>query len=114
MVYIDKSSTTITIPRHTKAEDNTYSLVLSSSMSTTYTLVAEMGDTSINPFFYTFPLDNWNIADGEYSYKLLNSEDVILETGLITVGSYDRTGVIVNNTSNQKVQYNGKNKYTML
>lgn len=114
MVYIDKTSTLITIPKHTKEESYTYSLVLSSSMATTYTLVDKMGNTSINPFFYSFPLGNWNIADGEYQYKLLNSEDVVLECGLITIGSYDRNGVVMKNTSNEKVQYNGKNTNTML
>ena len=113
MVYIDKNKDIITIPRHTKADYNTYSLVLSSSMSTTFTLVDEMGNISTNPFFYSFPLDNKEIAEGEYSYKLI-SEDVILETGLITYGSYSRSGLVMNNTSNLKLQYNGKDKYKML
>lgn len=113
MVYIDKHSEIITIPRHTQTDYSTYSLVLSSSMSTTFTLVDEMGNISTNPFFYSFPLDSKEIAEGEYSYKLI-SEDVILESGLVTYGSYTRSGLVMNNTSNQKLQYNGKDKYKVL
>ena len=105
MVYINETSGTVTIPKHTDT-DGKYTLVLSSNLSNTVTIVENGSNISTNPLYYKFAIYNLNLLNvGEYTYTLHNSTEVV-ETGLLTFGNFERT-VIVNNTTREKIQYNG-------
>lgn len=107
MVYINNNSGTITIPKHT-ITTGTYTLILSSNLSDEVVLVEDGGDISTNSLYYKFALDNLSFLNvGEYTYKLYDVDNNVIETGLLTFGNFERQ-VIVNNTFNkEKIQYNG-------
>ena len=109
MVYINETSGSITIPRHTFTSGNGYDLVLTSNLSNEVVLVEKGNNISTNSLYYKFGVDSQKISllnEGEYTYKLY-SDDVVLEFGLLTFGNYQRE-VLVNNTFNlNKIQYNG-------
>ena len=106
MTYIDEIDTELTIPRHTFNESTGYTLELSSNMSDR--IVLSVNNVSNSSLYYTFMLnDKERFNVGEYTYKLMNPELEILETGMITFGNYTRT-VKTNDTTNfNKIQYNG-------
>lgn len=106
MVYIHENSGSITIPRHTFTNSEGYDLILTSNLSNEVLLVENGNNISTNDLYYKFALNTLDLNIGEYTYKLI-SDDVVLETGLLTYGNYERL-VIVNNTFNtNKIQYNG-------
>lgn len=107
MVYINSTSGSITLPRHTFRNSDYYTLLVQSNMSNKFTLVDEGQNISTNLLYYKFVLNDVSLNTGEYTYKLYDSDDVVIETGLITYGDYIRE-VTVNNTFNkEKIQYNG-------
>ena len=107
MVYINETSGTVSLPRHTQDVSSAYTLVLSSNLSNSVRLVDNGSNISTNPLYYKFAFNNQNLNVGEYTYNLTGTDNSILETGLLTYGAYNRE-VIVNNTTNkQKIQYNG-------
>lgn len=107
MVYINENSGTISIPRHTFDTSGNYTLLISSNLSGEIILVDDGGNISTNDLYYKFALSNLESLNvGEYTYKLYK-DSVVLETGLLMFGNFNRT-VIVNNTfNNEKIQYNG-------
>lgn len=111
MVYINQTSGTISIPKHTAnySPNGQYNLVVTSNMSNSVTLVNAGTDISTNTLYYKFELSNLESLNvGEYTYKLyeLLSEETI-ETGLLTFGDYVRNDVVNNTFDNDKIQYNG-------
>ena len=108
MVYINSTSGTISIPKHTKTTGQ-YRLIVTSNMSDEVVLVPSNDDISTNPFYYKFALSNLDELNvGEYTYKLYNGELLTLcETGLLTYGEYNREDVVNNTFNNEKIQYNG-------
>lgn len=108
MVYINSTSGTITIPKHSDTS-GTYTMVLTSQMSTTVTLVQDGSDISTNSLYYKFALGTLDFLNvGEYTYTLKESDsDDILETGLLTYGEYNREVIVNNNTQKQIIQFNG-------
>ena len=107
MVYINDTSGTINIPKHTYVDASTFTLKLS-NISGTIILVADGSDISTNTLYYKFALGNLNNLNvGEYTYTLYDDSEDMIETGLLTYGNYTRE-VIVNNTfNNERKQYNG-------
>ncbi len=107
MIYIESDSS-ILIPRHTYIDYGSYTLILTSNMSNPTTIVNGMSNISANTFYYKFQL---SIPDslpyGEYTYTLYNEDNLVVETGLLTYGNFDRTGLVSKNTSQNKIQYNG-------
>ena len=107
MVYINDASGTITIPKHTNTT-GTYTMILTSNLSDDVVLVENGGDISTNSLYYKFALNNLSgLNVGEYTYKLLDGSEIVVEEGLLMFGTFKRQ-VIVNNTFNkEKIQYNG-------
>lgn len=108
MVYINDTSGTITIPKHTETT-GTYILTVTSNLSNDVVLVDNGGNISTNNLYYKFALDNLQFLNvGEYTYSLYsNTLKEVVEQGLLTFGTFKRE-VIVNNIFNkEKVQYNG-------
>lgn len=107
MVYINETSGTINIPRHTFDSTGAFTLKVS-NISGTITLVDSGNDISTNTMYYKFALGSLaSLNVGEYTYELFDGSHNMIETGLLTYGEYTRT-VIVNNTfNNEKKQYNG-------
>lgn len=108
MVYINDTSGTITIPKHTETT-GTYNLTLTSNLSDDVVLVENSGNISTNSLYYKFTLNNLsNLNVGEYTYSLYdNTSKTIVEQGLLTFGTFERQ-IIVNNTfDKEKIQYNG-------
>ena len=113
MIYIENESQ-ITIPRHTFTSYASYILTLASNMSNPTIIVNGLGNISTNTYYYQFLVTIPNtLPAGEYKYTLTNSDGLVLENGLVTYGNYNRVGLASNNTSTQKIQYNG-NTSTML
>lgn len=109
MIYINETSGTINIPRHTYDTIGNYSLIVTSNLSNDVTIVENGENISTNSLYYKFTLDNLNLLNvGEYTYNLYDdNSSVVIETGLLMYGNFKRE-VIVNNTFNKdKVQYNG-------
>lgn len=105
MIYLDIDSEAITIPRHTFNADIELTLHMSSNLSDE--IVMNVTNTSTNSLYYSFPLaDTERFNVGEYTYKLKNDRAVVLESGLITFGDYNRE-TRSNNTTINKIQYNG-------
>lgn len=107
MVYINDTSGTITIPKHTETT-GTYNLILTSNLSDEVVLVENGGDISTNSLYYKFTLGNLsNLNVGEYTYTLYDALGNAVEQGLLTFGTFKRQ-IIVNNTfDKEKIQYNG-------
>lgn len=107
MVYINDTSGTITIPKHTETT-GTYNLILTSNLSDEVVLVENGGDISTNSLYYKFTLGNLsNLNVGEYTYTLYDALNNAVEQGLLTFGTFKRQ-IIVNNTfDKEKIQYNG-------
>ena len=107
MIYINENSGTINIPKHTSNNYSEFTLKLYSNISDEVILVEDGANISTNSLYYKLTLDSLDgLNIGEYTYKLI-SDDVVLETGLLVFGNYERQ-VIVNNTfNNEKIQYNG-------
>ena len=107
MVYINDASGTITIPKHT-VTTGTYTMILTSNLSDDVVLAENGGDISTNSLYYKFALNNLSgLNVGEYTYKLLDGSEIVVEEGLLMFGTFKRQ-VIVNNTfDRKKIQYNG-------
>ena len=108
MVYINDTSGTITIPKHSQTT-GTYKLTVSSNLSDEVVLVDNGGNISTNSLYYKFTLNNLSSLNvGEYTYRLYdNTLQSVVEQGLLTFGTFTRQ-IIVNNTFNkEKIQYNG-------
>ena len=87
MIYINSNSGSINIPRHTFNYSQWYSLTLFSHLSEEVNLVVEGENISTNELYYKFAINdtaNLNLETGEYTYKLKNSDDVVIENGLLT------------------------------
>ena len=98
MVYINDASGTITIPKHTDTT-GTYTMILTSNLSDDVVLVENGGDISTNSLYYKFALNNLSgLNVGEYTYKLLDGSEIVVEEGLLMFGTFKRQ-VIVNNRS---------------
>ena len=108
MVYINKQSGTISIPRHTHDFHGKYKMKLSSNMSDEVWLVDSGSNISTNLLYYKFELGDLDALNvGEYAYQLTDlAESLILEEGLLTFGEYKRE-VVENNSTRNKIQYNG-------
>lgn len=111
MIYINKNSSSIIIPRHTFENGTQYYLIASSNLSNDVVLVNKGNNVSTNSLYYEFALSNLSkLSAAEYEYTLYtttNNVKNILERGLLTFGQYNRE-VTVNNTFNPvKKQYNG-------
>lgn len=109
MVYINDTSGTITIPKHTDVlSESGYTLILTSNLSNDIVLVDGGGDISTNGLYYKFALHNLdNLNVGEYTYTLYDDSENAVEVGLLTYGTFKRQ-IIVNNTfDREKIQYNG-------
>lgn len=108
MVYINENSGTVTIPRHTQYTYGGYTLSISSNVSDTIDLVTDGNNISTNPLYYRFVLGSLdNISVGDYHYKLYDAENNLIESGLLSFGSYNREVTVNNTFNNQKIQYNG-------
>ena len=111
MVYIESNEEKITIPRHTFEEYEAYTMTLASNMFNPTTIVDGMGNISANTYYYEFLVEiPTTLPIGEYQYTLTNASGEVLELGLLTYGNFDKVGMVSNNASNQKIQYNGKAK----
>lgn len=109
MVYINDTSGTITLPKHTEVvSESGYTLILTSNLSNDVVLVENGGDISTNGLYYKFALNSlYGLNVGEYTYTLYDDSENAVEVGLLTFGTFERQ-VIVNNTFNkEKIQYNG-------
>lgn len=107
MIYLNDLSATVSVPRHTQDVSSAYTLVLTSNLSDSVALINSGSNVSTNSLYYKFPIDeNVKLNVGEYTYTLYDDSENVLEQGLLTYGAYSRQ-VIVNNTTNEKIQYNG-------
>lgn len=108
MLYIDKNTRNINIPRHTPHEysGGNVKMVLTRSDGKSFTI----NDlTVVNSEFYrnvTFPINNdVNIPDGQYSYSLRTYSDLELESGFIELenGLVLYGSISVNNSETKHV-----------
>ena len=108
MVYINDNSGTVTIPKHTLPFGDSFTLVLSSNMTNDVTIVNDGGDISTNGLYYKFTLSNLNQLNvGEYTYKLYDESNSVIEEGLLMFGNFDRSPIVNNTFRKTKIQYNG-------
>lgn len=107
MIYINDTSGTITVPKHSDVYSSGYTVVLSSNLSNDVAIVENGSDISTNPLYYKFALNNHNLNVGEYTYKLYGDSEDVLEIGLLTYGEFNREVIVNNTTVKEKIQYNG-------
>lgn len=105
MIYINENSGSINIPRHTFT-DGYYTLILTSNLTNRIVLVDDKENISTNDLYYKFEISTEELTPGEYTYELYNNE-VVIEIGLITFGSYEKSNVEYEAFNPFKVQYNG-------
>lgn len=108
MVYINENSGTITIPKHINVDGSGFTMILTSNMANDVTVVENGGNISTNGMYYKFTLDNLNQLNvGEYTYKLYDESDSVIEEGLLMFGKFDRQPIVNNTFRKTKIQYNG-------
>lgn len=92
MIYIENNTILIQIPKHSKPPlINLFVLKLynaTTQIETFYENIKDEGDLDL---IYQFGnLDFSNLINGEYEYSLYDSENNLLETGIIQVGNYKK------------------------
>lgn len=113
MIYLSKRKPVVNVPKHTFVAEGNYKLVISSPVTNDVTIVEDGGNISTHRLYYKFSLDSLQIqslSDGEYTYRLYDKYDTVIETGLLVLGDYDGDDDdVVNDTFNieTKIQYNG-------
>lgn len=82
MIYIDKTSTNITIPCNTSKVSNEYTLFLHgiNNIEYEYTVTDEM----VSSLYYYFAI-TLDIEEGEYNYQLISNGNVVT-SGLLQYG----------------------------
>lgn len=91
MIYLDKNSTSITIPCNTSKVFNEYTLILVHGVTNTkytYTLT----DVAVSSLYYLFE-ETLDIEKGEYNYTLLDSDDKKVSLGLLQFGKIEEEKV---------------------
>ena len=116
MIWIDKSSLYIEIPRHSAALGTRYKIKFINVL-TKQEYVLEVGESeSDSALLYRFRIDNLTLGDeGEYEYYLSMLEDVegeqvamLIESGLMAYGNYVRENThTFEPQENTIVQFNG-------
>ena len=113
MIYISKRKPVVNVPKHIFNTEGNYKLVISSPVTNDVIIVEDSGDISTHRLYYKFDLDSEQInslSDGEFTYRLYDKYENIIETGLLAIGDYYvEDDDVVNNTFNieSKIQYNG-------
>lgn len=103
MIYINKDSDKILLPKHFSINDEVYTLKISNGI--TSTVIDNLTNTSLVKDYYEF---TWNteLQVGEYTYEIIS--DNIYECGLLVYGEYRKKEVRTVYTSHNNLQFNGK------
>lgn len=104
MVYINKDSNRILLPKHFKINDEVYTLKISNGI--TSILIDNLSNLSTDRNCYEFIWEK-ELQVGEYTYEI--TSDNIYECGLLVYGEYHKQEVrTVYSKSNNNLQFNGK------
>ena len=93
MIYIEKNSISIQIPKHSKrGMTNNYIIELYNHKNSRAYYSGIIQDVGGLDLIYQF--ENLNFSDvvnGEYEFRLLDAENNVLENGIVQVGDYKNT-----------------------
>lgn len=103
MIYINKDTNILQIPRHNRNVQSIYNLILVNNYSKDNNLYQNLEDVSQNKYFYEFNIDCSQLIDGEYTYKLLNNDDTEYEHGLLVCGELNNINITYNKNNDNKV-----------
>lgn len=113
MVYINKETEEVKIPRHYKKDFDAYSIILKSPLNNETILSACNPNLSTNNFFYKFTIDSLEgLNVGEYTYEVYGVKDeanTLVETGLMVYGDYVPKDVKSVSYERETIQYTGYN-----
>lgn len=106
MIFIKRSSTTIWIPQHTKAE-GPFTLSLSHNMTGTECSFNDLKNEGYKSGYWIFTnLDLRELTSGEHTYKVFDRDNNEIEVGLLQV-MYELSEPISYKTEKTTVQYGG-------
>lgn len=113
MIYIDKNTTQITLPKHnTGVNAEAFDVVIKSQINNVYTIAKDAMDISTNRLRYVFEIvPNSVIEAGEYEYNIFISEtQEKIENGLLIYGEYTKPKIISTDVQRKNLVFNGKRK----
>lgn len=93
MIYIEKNSISIQIPRHSnRNSENKYIIELYNHANNRAYYSGIVSDVGGLDLIYQFEnLDFSGLINGEYEYRLLDAIGNVLENGIVQVGDYKNT-----------------------
>jgi hypothetical protein len=110
MIYLEKDSNFIQIPKHTKTNALRFDIALFNKMNFTSEYFSNVSDRGGYDLIYEFKdLDFTKLPDGEYVYFLYgildeNEQKELLESGLLQIGKYKNTNKQYE-TKQESIQY---------
>lgn len=107
MIYIENNTILIQIPKHSNPPlTNSYTLNLYNAATQTATKYEDIKDEGDLDLIYQFGnLDFSNLSNGEYEYSLRDSENNLLETGILQVGNYKKEHKQYETKENERIGY---------
>lgn len=107
MIYINKNTTTVLVPR-TNFTDIQNRIVVTNQISN-YTYEYHLDDISTDSDYYEYvkPSFDVNRYAGSYDYKIM-CDDIILASGIVVVEGEGSDGDVTD-----KIEYQYQNKYTI-
>lgn len=86
MVFLDKNNGKLVINRHSATECD--SLQLINNFSNKVFIFNSLINTSDSSYFYEFTLDLSTLVDGEYTIRLLDEDENVIEEMIGVCGDY--------------------------
>lgn len=107
MIFIKRSSTAIWIPQHKKAE-GPYKLTLTHNLTGAEHTFNDLTNNGNRSGYWIFiNMDFRELTSGEHTYKVFDTDNNQLETGLLQVMHELSTSPISYKTEKTTVQYGG-------
>lgn len=103
MVYLNKSTESITLPKHYKVLGE-YTLKLVNNLGKQEYTFENLTDISELDYYYTFEISVSDMPTGEYNMTLYCGEFIVL-TGMVTIGDYKREKTEYEHKNNTFIQY---------
>lgn len=103
MVYLNKSSESITLPKHYKISGD-YTLTLINNLGKQVYTFDNLNDISELDYYYMFEISVSDMPTGEYNLSLKCGDFEVL-VGMVTIGDYKRKNTEYEHKNNTFIQY---------
>lgn len=103
MVFLDKNSEKTVINRHFNTD--CVSLTIINNFSNQEYTFSDLVDVSDSSYFYEFALDLGDILDGEYTIRLFDEDDKLIEEMIGVCGNYQTSNTSYERQNNIRAVY---------